>query len=910
MKQRLCSNAIALISSPVTVDPSGFVGYGFSLDGRVLTIRNALRASAPFAASLRISTDWDTVNFLHRLFPALDWLVGYGTDDIQGDLQAGLTVGVMLVPQSMAYAMLAGVPPIYGLYASLVPLVLYVLLGTSRHLSVGTVAVDMLIVAAGVGGAVETLGIPDEQYVELAVLLAAMTGMLEIVMGLLGFGFMVNFLSRPVIAGFMTAAPLIIAASQISNLVGIEAADTQYVHLYIWHAIERVQAFHPVAVGIGTIGVGLLIVLQIWKPRWPAALIWVASAIGGAWLLGLDTSGPVVIGGVELAESAVDTVGNVPEGLPSFEVQAWSWEAVRTLAPTAVTLALVQFMSIMSLGEAFASEHDYSVDGNRELIAIGTANLVGSFFRSIPVSGSFSRSAVNDQAGANTPMTNVIASVLVLIALLFLTPLFQYLPTTALAAIIMVACVGMIDVPELKYLLETRWIDGTVALLTFLATIGIGIQQGILIGVGASIVVVLYDLSRPNVAELGHVPGTQEFRDLERNPETEGISGIHIMRIDSRFAFANAKVLKEELLTEADDADMRALIIDTSGVNDLDTTATAALKEVVEELSERDIGFYIVGAKGPVRGIIRRSGLQDLIGEENFFLNTHLAVRSILESWDREEVYGPADSAQQREEEIDEVRERLQEERERIEDRRLEMSKERADLEEEIAQHEAEREELKLERETLLEELRFAEERRRKMQSAREEMEERQEELEAEREELESEREELEERQEQLEAERQQIQDRQEDMREERERLRAEIEQHKAERKELRETTEQLRDELEEAERRRRRLRSEREELEARQEELEAERERMEAERKRLEAERKKTTGDASDAGELASEADSDTESSSTDAQNDSSSSDPSEDSQTSDDFNDSDDADDHTSESPSRPEEAYDQPI
>ena len=774
----------------------------------------------------------------------MDWLVGYGADDARGDIQAGLTVGVMLVPQSMAYALLAGVPPIYGLYASLIPLVLYALLGTSRHLSVGTVAVDMLIVAAGVGGAVQTLGVGPDQYVELAILLAAMTGLIEIVMGLLGFGFMVNFLSRPVIAGFMTAAPLIIAASQIGNLVGIESPDTQYVHVYVWHAIQHVESFHPVGVGIGVLGIAVLLVLQIWKPRWPAALIWVASAIVATWALGLQVGAPLELGGTALASSAVETVGKVPEGLPGFEMQVWSWEAVRTLAPTAVTLALVQFMSIMSLGEAFASEHDYSVDANKELFAIGTANLVGSFFRSIPVSGSFSRSAVNDQAGANTPMTNVVASGLVLVALLFLTPLFQFLPTSALAAIIMVACVGMIDVPELKYLLETRWLDGAVALLTFLATLVIGIQQGILIGIAASIVVVLYDLSRPNVAELGHVPGTQEFRDLERNPETEGISGLHIIRIDSRFAFANAKVLKEELLEEAADEEMEALIIDTSGVNNLDTTATAALKEVVEELAERDIDFYIVGAKGPVRGIIRRSGLQDLIGEEHFFLNTHLAVRTILEDWNEEEEYGPVEEAQKREEEIDEVRERLEEERKRIEDRRHEMFEEREELEEELAGYEAEREDLELERETLLEELRQAEERRHEMRLAREKMEERQEELEAEREELQSEREELE-------AERRQIEDRHESIRDERERLREEIAEHEAERDELHETAGRLRNELEEAEERRREMRSERRELEDQQEEMEAERERMEAERKRLEAERKRLEAERQKVGEL-----------------------------------------------------------
>jgi SulP family sulfate permease len=685
------------------------------------------------------------------MIPALDWLVGYGADEGWGDLQAGLTVGVMLVPQSMAYALLAGLPTQYGLYASLIPLVIYAAFGTSRHLSVGPVAVNMLILAAGVGSAIEALDVPQDQYVELAILLTTMTGILEIAMGMLGFGFMVNFLSRPVIAGFMTAAPLIIAASQLGNLVGLDLPDIQYVYMYVWETIRHAGEMHPVGAGIGLAGIGFLLGLQLWKPRWPGALIWVVLAIGATWGFDLGGDGSIAIAGTTLAESGIATVGSVPEGLPPLEMPVWSWESVRALVPTALTMALVQFMAIMSLGEAFASEHDYSVDANKELFAIGLANFLGSFFRGIPVSGSFSRSAVNDQAGAQTPMSNVVAAVMVAIALLFLTPLFQYLPTSALAAIIMVACVGMIDVPELKYLLETRWIDGAVALLTFLATLVISVQQGILIGVGASILVVLYDLTRPNVAELGHVPGTQEFRDLERNPETESISGIHIVRIDSRFAFANAKILKEHLIEEAADEEMRAFIIDTSGVNDLDTTATAALKEVVEELSERDIDFYIVGAKGPVRGIIRRSGLQDLIGEEHFFLNTHLAVRTILEDWNEEEEYGPVEEAQQREEEVDEVREQLEEERERIEARPSNMSEEREQLREEIELHEAQREELDLERDMLVEELRQAESRRQKMRT---EMEERQEALEAQQEELEAERERMEAERKRLEAER------------------------------------------------------------------------------------------------------------------------------------------------------------
>jgi SulP family sulfate permease len=776
--------------------------------------------------------------------------------DLQGDLAAGTTVGVMLIPQSMAYAMLAGMPPIYGLYAGLVPLVVYALLGTSKHLAFGPVAVDMIIVGAGVGA----LAGSQTEHIEMVVMVVAMTGVIEIVMGVLGFGFMVNFLSRPVIAGFMTAAPLIIAASQLENLMGVEIGESGYVHMQIWHAIQHVGEAHDWALTIGLSGIVFLLVLQRWAPKLPSALIWTVLATLTAWGLGLEQQG------LETVRSVAQD-GAVPTGLPSFEMHAFNWSDISSLIPTAITLALVQFMTVMSLGQAFAAEHDYSVDANRELFAVGTANFLGSFFRIVPCSGSFSRSAVNNRAGARTPMSNVIAAAWVAITLLFLTALIEYLPISALAAIIMVACIGMIDVPELRYLLKTRWIDGAVALLTFGATLGVGIQEGLLIGIGASIVVVMYDLTQPNVVELGHVPGTQEFRDLGRNPEAESISDIHIIRIDSRFSFANAKLLKEELLEQAEEDAIRALIIDTSGVNDLDTTATQALKEVIEEVSERDIEFYVVGAKGPVRDVMRRSGLQELIGENNFFLNTHLAVTDLLGRWDEESEYGPTEQQERQAR----IQEQLERERERIEQERQSISEERERLEEELDDHERERDEIDDERDRLQTRLEEMKQRRRELgeelgdegvspevlEERQEEIEEHEEKLEQQREELEAQREELEATQEELEAERERMLGDQEEILDERDRLTDEIERHLAEQREIANTRQNLQDRLREAEKQREKLRSEREKMEEQQQELEAERKRLEAER------RKVAPNDQSDESEQSDETN---ESESTDA--------------------------------------------
>lgn len=782
------------------------------------------------------------------IIPAFDWLSEYDRSYLTGDLAAGATVGVMLIPQSMAYAVLAGMPPIYGLYASLVPLMVYAMLGTSRHLAVGPVAVDMLIVSAGLTPL--AVGASDN-YVEMAILLAALTGIVEIGMGLLRFGFMVNFLSRPVIAGFMTAAPIIIAASQLGNLLGVELANTQYVHILVWEAIQNYTQIHMPTVVVGGIGIGVLILIQRFAPRAPGALIWVVAAILASW-------------GVGLSQMGVDVVGQIPEGLPMPDLQAWSLSNVWELAPTAVTLALVQFMLVMSLGQAFASEHKYSVDANRELYAVGFANLLGSFFRTIPVSGSFSRSAVNDRTGANTPLANVIAASIVGITLVLLTPLFTLLPIPALAAIIIVACIGMIDIPEITYLLQTRWIDGAVALLTFAATLGIGIQQGILIGVGSSILVVLYDLSKPNVVELGHMPGTHEFRDISRNPEAESISDIHILRIDSRFTFANAKTLKDELLDEAD-SDLRALILDCKGVNDLDTTASKALTEAIEQIVEQGVELYVAGAKGPVRDVMRRSGLVERIGGERFFLSSHVAVKELLRRWNEQHLYDPIEEEIEREE-LNDVRERVEEERERMHEDREDVLEEQEQLEEEVAEHRDERQDIDVEREQLEEKLAEAEARREELRSERQKMKAERERVKEDRSDVNTEREQLEEdladhraereaiddererleerlaearaRREELRTERERVRDRKEELAEEWERLKSDRESAADEKETLKEELDELRSEREAIDNKREQLESRLNEAEARKDELRSERQKIRQERERLEDER------------------------------------------------------------------------
>ena len=567
---------------------------------------------------------------IHRLWAALrnafyltEWLPDYTTGTLRGDAMAGLTVGVMLIPQGMAYAVIAGMPPIYGLYAGLVPLLVYPLFGSSRHLALGPTAIDMLIVGAGVGALAQT---GTDRYVALAILLTAMVGLLQMAMGVMQLGFVANLLSRPVIAGLTSAAALIISMSQIGNLLGLELGRSQYVHVLLWEAAQNVGGTHLLSLSIGVGCIVVLVGLPRWAPLVPEALVVVVGTTLASWFF-------------ELNQYGVEVVGAIPEGLPAPALWAVNSSDLNALFPAAITLALVQFMKNVSLGRVFAARHGYTVDANRELVGVGAGNFFGSLFQGIPASGSFSRSAVNDQAGAKSPMANVFAALVVGLTLLFLTSLFYYLPVPALAAIIIVAGLGLIDVGELRHLFEMRRREGSIALFTACAILFIGLQEGILLGIGASVVAVLFRISRPNVAELGHVPGTRRFRDLDRFEQAMRMKDVMVLRVDASFSFANAEYFKDFILekSEREGRNVEVVVVDGSSINDLDTTAIEALFSVIESLEEMGIELHVAGLIGPVRETVRRSGLYGLLGEDRFHLDPHEAVVHVLERWDAQD---------------------------------------------------------------------------------------------------------------------------------------------------------------------------------------------------------------------------------------------------------------------------------
>lgn len=550
---------------------------------------------------------------MKNFIPLLSWLPHYDQANLRGDLSAGLTVGVMLIPQGMAYAMLAGLPPIYGLYASLVPLLLYALFGTSRQLAVGPVAMVALMVAAGVG----TIAEPGtDAYIAYAILLAFMVGMIQLSMGILRMGFLVNFLSHPVITGFTSAAAIIIAFSQLQHLLGIPLPQTNQIHEIVSLAIREIEAVNIPTLLLGGASIACILLLKKWKKNFPAQLFVVVLGILIVWLFGLD-------------EKGVRIVGEIPDGLPAFTKIDIDVDSMHALLPIALAISLVSFMESIAVAKAMAQRHrNYKLDSNQELIGLGAANLGGAFFQSFPVTGGFSRTAVNDQAGAKTGLAAIISAALIGITLLFLTPLFSNLPNAILAAIILVAVFGLIDAKEMKFLWHTRREDFAMFAVTFFVTLLIGIEEGIATGVVLSLVMVVYRSTRPHVAVLGRLPGTNTYRNIKRFPQVIQHDDLLIIRFDSQLYFANVEYFKEILqrLEEEKKAPLKSVIIDAASMSSIDASGIHALKEVIDDYNKRGITLYLTGVIGPVRDLFKRADITHDLGEEHFFLDISEAV--------------------------------------------------------------------------------------------------------------------------------------------------------------------------------------------------------------------------------------------------------------------------------------------
>jgi len=392
---------------------------------------------------------------LEKIFPATAWLKNYNKKDLLADLMAGLVVAVMLVPQGMAYALLAGLPPVMGLYASTIPVIVYALFGSSRQLAVGPSAIIAILTLAAVSAA---SGGDVAQYATLAVSLALMVGIIQAGLGFLRAGFITNFLSHAVISGFTSAAAIVIGLSQLKHILGLKLEHTHTTIAFFAELFKHISETNLITAAIGFASIIVLVFFKKTMPKFPAAILVVIGSSLAVYFLGLNNLG-------------VKIVADVPQGLPHFTVPNVKLESLKLLLPAALTIAFISFMESIAVASTFAAKDKYKLDANKELIGLGLANIAGSFFQAFPVAGGFGRSAVNYQAGARTQLAAIITAILIIATLLFLTPLFYYLPKSALAAIVVVAVLGLIDFKELKHLWQLRRADAYSLLVAFFATL-------------------------------------------------------------------------------------------------------------------------------------------------------------------------------------------------------------------------------------------------------------------------------------------------------------------------------------------------------------------------------------------------------------------------------------------------------
>ncbi|KAJ0962276.1 hypothetical protein J5N97_030104 [Dioscorea zingiberensis] len=595
--------------------------------------------SSPLLPSTSIFTQWSLklrsmspTEWMELLLPCSRWIRTYNWSDyLQVDLMAGITVGVMLVPQAMSYAKLAGLHPIYGLYSGFVPIFVYALFGSSRQLAIGPVTLVSLLVSNVLSGIVDP---SEELYTELAILLAFMVGALECTMGLLRLGWLLRFISHSVISGFITSSAIVIALSQAKYFLG--------------YNVERSSKIVPLARSI-IAGAGDF----SWPPFVMGSTI--LAIILAMKHLGksnknfrfLRASGPLtaVILGTTFVKlfhpSSISVVGDIPQGLPKFHFPR-EFQYAESLISTAVLITGVAILESVGIAKALAAKHGYELDSNQELFGLGMANICGSFFSAYPTTGSFSRSAVNHESGAKTGLSGIAMGLTMACALFFLTPLFRDIPQCALAAIVISVGISLVDYEEALFLWRVDKKDFLLWTITCVMTLFLGIEIGVLVGVSSSLAFVIHESANPHIAILGRLPGTTVYRNIEQYPEAYIYIGIVVVRIDAPIYFANISYIKDRLREyelnasgssrHGPDAErVYFVIMEMAPVPYIDSSAVQALKDLHQEYKSREIQIAISNPNRSVLRTLSRAGLIELIGKKWYFVSVHDAVKACLQ---------------------------------------------------------------------------------------------------------------------------------------------------------------------------------------------------------------------------------------------------------------------------------------
>ncbi len=562
---------------------------------------------------------------LERYLPILQWLKVYNRGTLTSDLIAAMIVTIMLIPQSLAYALLAGLPAEVGLYASILPLVAYAIFGTSRTLAVGPVAVASLMTAAAVGN----LALQGTaEYLAAAVALAFLSGVILILMGLLRLGILANFLSHPVISGFITASGIIIAASQLKHILGVDASGHNLLEILasIWANLDQTN-LPTLIIGVSATAFLFWVRKQLkpllMKLGMPARLADIVAKAGPVLAVAATT---LAAWGMDLQSSGVKVVGEVPSGLPGLQLPSFDADLWQQLLVSALLISIVGFVESVSVAQTLAAKRRQRISPDQELIGLGTSNIASSVSGGFPVTGGFSRSVVNFDAGAETPAAGAFTAVGIAIATLVLTPLIFFLPKATLAATIIVAVLSLVDLSALKRTWDYSRSDFAAMLATILLTLVEGVELGIIAGVGLSVLLYLYRTSKPHSAIVGRVPGTEHFRNVDRF-DVETCNQILTLRVDESLYFANARYLEDRVYDlVAQKPDIKHLVLMCPAVNLIDASALESLEAINHRLKDSGVTFHLSEVKGPVMDRLKRTHFLDELSGQVFL--------SQYEAWD------------------------------------------------------------------------------------------------------------------------------------------------------------------------------------------------------------------------------------------------------------------------------------
>lgn len=535
---------------------------------------------------------------LFKIFPFLIWLKDYKKETLIRDFIAGATISIVLIPQSMSYAMIAGIPPVYGLYAAAIPPIIAALWGKASLLSTGPVAMVSLLTFSSI---IPYAKPGSAEFINMAINLALLVGLIQFLMGVLKLGFIMRFVSHPVIVGFTNAGAIIIASTQIQHLLGINIRGSEFILPMFIDIANNITNTNIYTLAVGLFAFTIIIVSKKIHEQFPGSMIASIITIFLAYALNLN-------------ERGVKILGDVPEGLPSPSFSIIDFEYTARLIGPAIVIAIVGFMEAMAIIKTISAKTKEPVDLNQELIGQGTANIIGSLFKSYPVSGSFSRSAVNLQAGGKTPLSNIFSGFIVIITLLFLTSTFYYLPKATLAAIVMSAVVGLIKHSQFIKLYKTSKHDGIIALITFSFCFITKPDYAIFIGIGVSLLFFLWESMTPRIAVLTKNPKTEIFEDAEVS-NFPLCPQILYIRPEFSIYFANAEFITEHILKKVEEKrnGLKFVLMDMEAVNKIDATGIDELKELIREMRKRGIELYIANVHKPVRAVLHNSGIMEIL---------------------------------------------------------------------------------------------------------------------------------------------------------------------------------------------------------------------------------------------------------------------------------------------------------